>query len=631
MLFNKGLALCGAMVLAAVPYPAMAQSTLQLVEDDARDSGVSLGGTSSGAAVRTAGLTSTQLSSIKVSNVLIAAPAPAATTTTAPATTTFNSSTFLSGEWFNSLSVASLQSLLSSLTATTSNMPVTVTDTASAGDAGVVETVTEVVRDVVEAVTDAVEAVVDTVVAVVDAAVDAVTGPSQSTSTAGVTIPTAGDIQVAGPRDVVTAGPPAVDDNSAPAGPSLPTGQLPAVEKTFDVYDRAQLWTALTESLNLSGAIIRIHPGNYGSLLWKKRLHTKGRVFLVAATAEKPVFTKMDFGGSQNIAISGVKVDSGESVLISFASAKDMLLTDTMLTSANNDRNPWDNGNTGIHIRSATGVTVSDVTFEDLRLAIYVQRSSNVIVRYNTMNWLREGMNVAATDRFLLYRNYFTEFHPNYAKGEHPDTVQFWNVNETAGVSNAKLIENVMIHGGCRAVQGFFLAAERAAYRHSNFEIRGNVYFGSSPHGITVSRVDGLKMANNVVVTSPNGDRNSTQHSADGRCSGGFTPRMRTNEATAVEAFNNVGMTTPLLQSDAVKYDNWDVVDAIYGGLPWEDVFVSGRMKADTPALSAFVTKDPSMVRTKKGGLLQSFVHGVRGQGPTATLADALAAHEKGA
>ena len=90
-------------------------------------------------------------------------------------------------------------------------------------------------------------------------------------------------------------------------------------------------------------------------------------------------------------------------------------------------------------------------------------------------------------------------------------------------------------------------------------------------------------------------------------------------------------MTTPLLQSDAVKYDNWDVVDAIYGGLPWEDVFVSGRMKADTPALSAFVTKDPSMVRTKKGGLLQSFVHGVRGQGPTATLADALAAHEKGA
>ena len=92
---------------------------------------------------------------------------------------------------------------------------------------------------------------------------------------------------------------------------------------------------------------------------------------------------------------------------------------------------------------------------------------------------LREGMNVAATDRFLLYRNYFTEFHPNYAKGEHPDTVQFWNVNETAGVSNAKLIENVMIHGGCRAVQGFFLGAERAAYWHSNLEIRGNVFYGS--------------------------------------------------------------------------------------------------------------------------------------------------------
>ena len=627
MLFNKGLALCSAMVLAAVPYQAMAQSTVQLVEDDARDSGVMLGGSTDGA-VRT-----TQLSSAtSVSNVLIAAPVATTSTVSAPATT-FNSSTFLSGEWFSSLNTDSLRTLLSSLTPATSNLPGTVTDTTTR-DATVVETVTEVVRDTVETVTDAVagavDAVVDTVVAVVDAAVGAVTGTSQPTATAGVTVPDLSGAQLAGPSAPVVV-PPAVDDQAAPAGPSQPTGQLPAVEKTFDVYDRAQLWTALNEALNLSGAIIRIHPGNYGSLLWKKRLHTKGRVFLVAATAEKPVFTKMDFGGSQNIAISGVKVASGESVLISFYGAKDVLLTDSMLTSANNDRNPWDNGNTGIHIRSAADVTVSDVTFEDLRLAIYVQRSANVIVRYNTMNWLREGMNVAATDRFLLHRNYFTEFHPNYAKGEHPDTVQFWNVNETAGVSNSKLIENVMIHGGCRAVQGFFLGAERAAYWHSNLEIRGNVYYGSSPHGISVSRTNGLKLANNVVVASPNGDRNNSDRSADGKCSGGYSPRMRASTSTNVEAFNNVGMTTPLLADGEVKYDNWDIVDAFYGGLPWADVFVNGRMTSDTPALSEFVTKDPSLTRTKKGGILEAFPHGMRKLGTTGALLDALAAHAKGA
>ena len=627
MLFNKGLALCSAMVLAAVPYQAMAQSTVQLVEDDARDSGVVLGG-STGGVVRTAQLSS----ATSVSNVLIAAPVATTSTVSAPATT-FNSSTFLSGEWFSSLNTDSLRTLLSSLTPATSNLPGTVTDTTT-GDATVVETVTEVVRDTVETVTDAVagavDAVVDTVVAAVDAAVGAVTGTSQPTATAGVTVPDLSGAQLAGPSAPVAV-PPAVDDQAAPAGPSQPTGQLPAVEKTFDVYDRAQLWTALNEALNLSGAIIRIHPGNYGSLLWKKRLHTKGRLFLVAATAEKPVFTKMDFTSSENIAISGVTVASGESVLISFYGAKNMVLAESLLTSASNDRDPWNNGNTGIHIRNAKDVTISDVTFEDLRLAAYVQRSANVIVRYNTMNWLREGMNVAATDRFLLHRNYFTEFHPNYAKGEHPDTVQFWNVNETAGVSNAKLIENVMIHGGCRAVQGFFLAAERAAYRNSNFEIRGNVYYGSSPHGITASRVDGLKMANNVVVSSPNGDRNSSQRSADGRCSGGFTPRMRTIEATNVEAYNNVGMTTPLMQSDAAKYDNWDVLDAMYGGMPWEDVFANGRMTADKPPLSDFVTKSPSLLSTKKAGILQTFANGNRGQAPMVALADALAAHAKGA
>lgn len=485
------------------------------------------------------------------------------------------------------------------------------------------EVITDVVDTVTEVVTDIVDAVVDTVGTVVDTVVDAVTGGEGDNSTE--TVVTTPSLPETGAETTTPSTAPGTQ-TVAPSTPSAPAGQLPAVEKTFDVYDRVELRAALVESLNLAGAIIRIHPGDYGSLVWTKRDHSKGRVYLIGATDQMPVFTMMNLGSSKNIAVSGVKVSGDDSVLVSLAAADNVVFSSSILTSANPDQDPWDNGNTGMHIRFASNITVQDVTFEDLRLSAYIQRSTNVKVRYSTMKYLREGMNVAATDGLLLERNYFTEFHPNYNRGEHPDTIQFWNRGEEAGVYNAKLIENVMIHGGCRAVQGLFLGIERKGYPHKNLEVRGNVYYGSSPHGITVAITNGLTIANNVVAISPWGERNNSVRSEDGRCSGGYSPRIRAPSSTSVAAYANIGMATPTVADDAQKSNNWKIYDKVYGGLPWEELFKV--RPSDNPTLEDFVTKDGSAARAAGAGILVAFPHGDRKPGRINGLLDALALHK---
>ena len=333
----------------------------------------------------------------------------------------------------------------------------------------------------------------------------------------------------------------------------------------------------------------------------------------------------MNLGSSKNIAVSGVHVSGTDSVLVSLAAADNIVFTSSLITSPENDTDPWNNGNTAFHIRFASNITVEDVSMQDLRLAMYIQRSTNVKVRYNTMKYLREGMNVAATDGLLLERNYFTEFHPNYNRGEHPDTVQFWNRGEEAGVFNAKLIENVMIHGGCRAVQGLFLGIERKGYPHKNLEVRGNVYYGSSPHGITVAITNGLTIANNVVAISPWGERNNSVRSEDGRCSGGYSPRIRASTSTDTAAYNNISMATPSVADDAQKINNWKIYDKVYGGLPWEELFKA--RPSDNPSLEDFVTKQGSDARAAGAGILVAFPHGDRRLGRINGLLEALALH----
>jgi hypothetical protein len=187
-----------------------------------------------------------------------------------------------------------------------------------------------------------------------------------------------------------------------------------------------------------------------------------------------------------------------------------------------------------------------------------------------------------------------------------------------------RLIENVMILGGKRAVQGVLAGSEVAGLRHKDWEVTRNVYFGSSVHGLSFGAIDGLKMRNNVVVGSPHSDVNNSIRSADGRESGGYTPRMRAINTTGAEMWNNVLMTAPHSELPMSSGDNWDLIDIRGNGLPWTDVLVQDRPTVEHPSLSAFITRNPSLAYTRNGGVLASYTHGVRPLSSVDRVTDAL-------
>ena len=179
--------------------------------------------------------------------------------------------------------------------------------------------------------------------------------------------------------------------------------------------------------------------------------------------------------------------------------------------------------------------------------------------------------------------------------------------------------------GDKRAVQGVLAGCEAAGVRHSDWELTRNVYYGSSVHGLSFNCVDGLKVWNNVIVASPHADVNNSIRTAT--TSGGYLPRLRIRTSTAVTTGNNILMTAPSVDRAATTTStgNWDLVDAMgWGGIPWTDAFAGGRPTSEAPPLSAFITKDPSAVRTRNGGVVTPYVHGVRSLTKNQALAEVL-------
>lgn len=392
----------------------------------------------------------------------------------------------------------------------------------------------------------------------------------------------------------------------------------------YEVHTQKELLQALVDARTKGAADILVHPGDYGTLIYTNKKHTLGRVRVMAASKTRPVFTGANLSSSSGLLIQGMEFSGDTKVLVYLNSTANMVFVDNKLRGATTDKNPWNDNNTGIHVRWAKGVTVSDNSFEDLRVALYLQQSSDLTVRYNTLRYMREGFNIAATTGLDIVGNHFSLFFPNYGRGEHPDAIQFWTRNEKQGSHNVKLIENFIAMGGPRAVQGIFAASENFM-RHRNFEVSRNVYYGSSPHGISLYAVDGVNANNNVVLASPHGDSDA-KRSPDGRASAGTYPKVMIRESTDVKAWNNIAVS-PVNPEGGTSWDNWLIVSRPKAGTPWDEAFVA-RPTAEAPALTEFVTKVGAPARAAEGGIIATFRHGAQPSSVSKLIGDAVKAHK---
>jgi hypothetical protein len=570
MLFNKGLALGGAMLVVAIPGQSATLHAQSIQEDVAIGRTVTV---RTGAARSTLPASASQTASNADAKGLVIAASNAPTRVPAP--------TPVASE------------------------PVSVVDAA-------IETVTKAVQTVVTTVVAAADTVVDTFTAVI--------APTTTVSTERSALLL--------PEPILASQPaPATDPTVTDPSPSE-SFATPTVAKTFTVSNLTELRSALAAAQQLAGAEIRVNPGNYGDLVWNFKKYTLGRVYVVAATSTKPVFRSIQANSSNNISFHGLKVAGMQTgAAVQMNSSQNMSFTGGEIAGVTQDLIPRDEGAVGIQVRFSTNVVVQDVRFSDLRSAMYVQRSKQVWIRYNRMQYIREGLNVIATDSVQMRGNHFTHFFPRFDTGEHPDAMQLWTTGETVGSTRVRISENLISMGGPRAIQGLLSGCEAAGVRHADWEVWRNVYYGSSVHGLSFQCVDGLKTWNNVIVASPHADLNKSRTSlSDPNESGGYLPRLRIRASTNVSAWNNVLMAGISLDTTPIeRWDNWDIVDAMgWGGVPWTDIFAGGRPTAEAPPLTAFLTRNPSAAFTRNGGVTTPFVHGTRGLTKNAELSEVL-------
>ena len=157
------------------------------------------------------------------------------------------------------------------------------------------------------------------------------------------------------------------------------------------------------------------------------------------------------------------------------------------------------------------------------------------------------------------------------------DSIQFWTSREKVGSSHVKIIENVMAHGGCAAVQGIFIRSETEGknipqIRHTDFTIRGNVYFGASKNGLSMSSIDGAVAENNVVIASPYSETGVSRADAqkkDPRCSGALKPALLSRFGTTSHMIRN-NIVSQLGTSDGSQSNNITV--STTGTTVWTEV-----------------------------------------------------------
>ncbi|MFN7173514.1 MAG: right-handed parallel beta-helix repeat-containing protein [Thermaurantiacus tibetensis] len=380
------------------------------------------------------------------------------------------------------------------------------------------------------------------------------------------------------------------------------------------------------------GATILVNPGNYGPVNFSGIAKSGSGILIRPAGTTRPSFTALGLRDSAGIAIVNMNVVGTSHPLVNVYNASDIRLGGLRIGGTPN-LDPWDDANTGLWVRFSSRVTVSNCRFQDLRVAAYLQRSQGVIVADCTFQYVREGLNACAIDRLLLRRNRFQLILPNYALGEHPDAVQFWMSGETQGLRDVVIAENFLPLGDQRPVQGLFLTAgyippeARGTMFHEHVEVRDNIYYGSSGHGITLSWARNALVWKNSIVASPHADTNAVVNDPAGRTGSGFQPQLRLWETNGVRVERNISTFFNLPATGVTQARNLKIWDSqTRTGEPVAAVF-GARPTASLPNLSEFRVRPGSVAAGLGAGATPPSRAGATSLSNEAAAADVEAYH----
>jgi parallel beta-helix repeat protein len=202
----------------------------------------------------------------------------------------------------------------------------------------------------------------------------------------------------------------------------------------------------LTAALGVAkaGDRILLQEGNYSNVQLKNLVFGSAVTITSADPGQPATLTGLTVSNSQGLVISNLHLDFSAPWTVWNAqvlSSKDITLANLSIHGSLNGT-PADD-QSGILIRSSSGVRVTGSEFQQLDHGISLTDSSDVRVDNNRMHDLRaDGIVAVGTSRVQIVGNSFTDFYP--VSGDHPDAIQFLTRGATARATD---IVVSVIHG----------------------------------------------------------------------------------------------------------------------------------------------------------------------------------------
>jgi hypothetical protein len=358
------------------------------------------------------------------------------------------------------------------------------------------------------------------------------------------------------------------------------------------------------------GSRIVLAPGYYPKLLINAG--TNGAVVTISG----PRGARIDGVGfgtkAQGWALEGMTIlntGPGLTVGVQITKASRIQLRNLLIVGTTEAQGPRDEEGVGIRAQGARAILLAGTEIRHIRTAIALMDTAGVVVSGNRFLDLREGIQISNCHGLAIRQNQFQGFQPRYDRGEHPDMIQFWTRDRPTGSSAVEIRGNLFMSGLDQSVQGIFARAEDFESGtlplgfHRDFRIINNIYYGSSPHGISMSDVRDAVVENNTVIAAPHAFVGTQPADPTGRTGSGYVPAIMFRRSSSGVLNGNISSglliepTATVRNSNNFIYTPRASADGINPGKRF-----AGRFEAnDYPASAFAIRPDTKAGRNRQG------------------------------
>ncbi len=209
----------------------------------------------------------------------------------------------------------------------------------------------------------------------------------------------------------------------------------------------------------------------------------------------------------QNIAVSGgtfgsATVNTREWYAVTFER-----VTNVSLSSAN-IIGTGSNNRGGMLVRTANFLTLRDNQVSGVRMGIHIGGARDSLITNNHFNDMTEdGLRLISSNRVIVSENRCTNFIPHSTA--HPDCVQMWTGSESSALGLVQSDIYVMNNTAIGDMQAF-VSLDPRAFSGERITFAGNYAAVSYPHGISCLGCRDSLIKDNVLVTMPNSQWETT-------------------------------------------------------------------------------------------------------------------------